>query len=155
MCKQLEITTSTLNYLIMSVSSIDSSDLILKLVAHFYMLMDQLLKSDFVLKSNNRENLYTIKSLIETVYASFNSKKISTEFKKIHEIRAMANYSKKNEESSSNLNNDTLHFCIQKINSFEKCLVEFSKKTSLLVGMKFMEKYKTLLSTIEFFTGVV
>jgi len=117
--------------------------------------MDQLLKSDFVLKSINRENLYTIKSLIETVYASFNSKKISTELKKIHEIRAMANYSKKNEESSSNLNNDTLHFCIQKINSFEKCLVEFSKKNSVLVGMKFMEKYKTLLSTIEFFTGVV
>jgi hypothetical protein len=136
----------------MSVSSIDSSDLILKLMAHFYMLMDQLLKSDFVLKSNNRENHYTIKSLIETVYAIFNSKKISTELKRILEIRAMTNFSKKNEESSHNLNNDTLYFCMQKINSFEESLVEFSKKNSLLVGMKFMEKYKTVLSTIEFFT---
>ena len=110
--------------------------------------MDQLLKSDFVLKLNNKESLYTIKSLIETVYVSFNSKKISTELKKIQEIRATANYN--NKESSSNLNNDTLYFCIQKISSFEKCLVEFSKKNSLLVEMRFMGKYKTLLSSIEF-----
>ena len=131
----------------MSVSSIDSSDLILKLMAHFYMLMDHLLKSDFVLKLNNRENLYMLKSLIETVYANFNSKKISTELKKIQDIRAKVNYSIK--ESSPNTNNDTLYFCIQKINSFEKCLVEFSKKNSLLVKMRFMEQYVTLISSIK------
>jgi hypothetical protein len=116
-------------------------------MAHFYMLMDHLLKSDFVLKLNNRENLYMLKSLIETVYANFNSKKISLELNKIQEIRAKVNYN--NNESSANTNNDTLYFCLQKINSFEKCLVEFSKKNSLLVKMRFMEQYVTLISSIK------
>ena len=141
MCKQLEITLLALNYLLKSISNFDSSELVLKLTANFFTLIAHLLKSDLILKLNDSDSLQILKSLVESIYLSFNCKTVSPELSRIKDIRIKAKIHK--------CEIDIFETCIEKIDYFEKTLVAFSKTSGLIVETKFMAKYKTFISGLE------
>ena len=160
-CRQLHTTVLALNNLLVSVSCVRASNLVLSLFSHFYALITHLFGSDLVTQLTSRDTLSMLKSLVDSVYANFNCKKIQVDLNRIQEIRGTS-VSDQNSNGIEHLVcsiqcKDEFHSCIDSIDAFEKCLLDFSKRHAGMGQVNFMEKYKSFITGLElcFKTGSV
>jgi hypothetical protein len=147
-CKQLEVAILALSYLLKSVTNINASNLVLQSISTFYEVMFELIQSDLLQSCADSDSLHRVKSLVNSIYASFNCKKITVDLNRIKMLRE-SNLSLCDFLDGMLEIKDTFYECLERIDGFERCLQAFSQTSNLVRDVKILENYKTFIRSLE------